>query len=176
MIHAYDNPVLADRALRAVRGYGKLAPDVAHALHMPSHIFVRVGSWQETIDWNVRSADSAKRHSTEGFMKQGYAHAVDYRVYVHMQKDEYAAAQKIIAQALAVPKHQNVFGVAYGLTAAQARNVLERDAWAAAAALPVRTPAYLSWKKFAQVEAISHFARGIGAARSGDAGCRTACS
>lgn len=78
-IHAYDNQELAPKALEIARGYDKIAPDVPHALHMPTHIFVRLGLWPETISWNIRSANAAKNQPLpDGSMSMHYAHALDY--------------------------------------------------------------------------------------------------
>ena len=167
LIHAYDSPPLAKLAEEASHSYGNLAPNVSHALHMPSHIFVRLGNWERTIYWNKRSAAAALNDADEvtGF---AYAHAVDYRVYAHLQRGETDEAKQAVADALAIKNHQDKFAAAYGLSAAQSRLALEREDWARAAELLVRHPASFSWDQLAAVEAITHFARGVGAARSGD--------
>lgn len=166
LIHAYDNPVLAERAVEIARGYDKLAPDVPHALHMPSHIFVRLGFWEDTIGWNRRSADVAKRQPVAGKISLHYAHAIDYLVYAHLQRGEDRAAREALAELDAVENQQDSFGGAYGVAAAKARYPLERARWDEAAALPVRVPDAFTWDNFPAVEAISHFARGLGSARS----------
>ncbi len=168
LIHAYDNPPLAERALEVARGYGQIAPDVPHALHMPSHIFVRLGLWEETIDWNKRSAAAAFRQPVDGATSTHYAHALDYLVYAHLQRGEEQIARSVIDSIHEPERYQDNFVVAYNLAAAQARYPLEREQWAEAAALAPRLPASLSWDRFPATEAISHFARGLGAARSGD--------
>lgn len=90
-IHAYDNPKLASRAVPVARGYDKLAPNVPHALHMPSHIFVRLGIWPDTIDWNIRSATVAEEQSSDA-MSLHYIHAVDYLIYAYLQQGQYSKA------------------------------------------------------------------------------------
>ncbi len=166
LIHAYDNPVLAARAVEIAREYDRLAPDVPHALHMPSHIFVRLGLWEDTIAWNARSANAAKQHPVNGAASLHYAHAMDYVIYAHLQRGEDQAARKALKELNAVARHQDNFVSAYGVAAARARYPLERAQWAEAVTLPIRVPTTLSWDKYPAVEAISHFARGLGGARS----------
>lgn len=166
LIHAYDNPVLAARAVEIARGYDQLAPSVPHALHMPSHIFVRLGLWQDTIAWNRRSADAAKRQPVGGKTSLHYAHAMDYLIYAHLQRGEDQNAKRALAELSAIGNHQDNFVSAYGVAAGQARYPLERARWAEAAMLPVRTPPTVAWDKYPAATAISHFARGLGAARS----------
>lgn len=163
IIHAYDHPPLAEKALGAARRYASLAPAIPHALHMPSHTFTRVGSWRESIETNRRSAEAARKSSTAG----EELHALDYQMYAYLQiaGDREAAAVRDHALTLV----QGAGGIAIGsvgagafaIAAIPARYALERGDWAAAAALPVR-PANTPF-----TEAMSHFARAIGAARSG---------
>lgn len=167
-IHAYDNPVLAERAVPVARGYDKLAPDVPHALHMPSHIFVRLGMWPEVIDWNTRSADAAKRQSPPDAISLHYAHAADYLIYSYLQKGQDKKAMKVLTELNEIANYQDSFASAYGVAGAQARYPLERMQWADAAALETRTHKDFKWDKYPQYEAITYFGRGIGAARSGN--------
>jgi Tfp pilus assembly protein PilF len=166
IIHAFDHPPLAARALQAARRYATIAPSAPHALHMPSHTFTRVGSWQESIETNIASAASAMRDGT--FAEA--LHAMDYQAYAYLQTGQDAAARRVMEDApkILAKLDVNVMGGAappvagfYAAAAIAARYALERGAWAEAAALQVRpTP-------FAQVDSITHFARAIGAARSG---------
>ncbi len=87
-IHAYDFPPLASKALRVARNYSKIAPEVPHALHMPTHIFTRLGYWKESIEWNKRSAAAAWKLPARGQISFHYFHALDYLVYAHMQRSE----------------------------------------------------------------------------------------
>jgi Tfp pilus assembly protein PilF len=167
-IHAYDNPALADRAERVAAGYDRLAPEVPHALHMPSHIFVRRGDWPGTIHWNERSAAAALEQPVGGVTSSHYAHAVDYLAYAFLQRGEDAAARDVVERMLAVPNIQPVLAAAYSFAAAPARDALEREQWSEAAALTPRAGAALPWERFAMAESITYFARGLGAARSGD--------
>jgi tetratricopeptide (TPR) repeat protein len=171
IIHAYDTPPLADKALVAARRYAALAPAVPHALHMPSHTFTRVGSWKESIETNRRSADAARK-SSGGAGEE--LHALDYQAYAYLQIAQDKAAKSVLDQALAVVGGSE--GVAAGaagtgafaIAAIPARYALERGAWAEAAALtprPANTPF---------TEGFTHFARAIGAARSGNPAAATA--
>ena len=167
-IHAYDNPALADRALTVARDYDDLAPDVPHALHMPSHIFIRLGHWPDAIDWNTRSAAAALRQPVGGMTSMHYAHALDYLAYARLQQGRDGEAHTVLDDVMAVTDFQPTFATAYAIAAVPARLVLERGRWAEAAALPVRTHGAFPWDRFPGAEAITHFARGLGAARSDD--------
>ncbi len=157
-IHAYDTPAIAKHGLDAARAYAKIAPDSPHALHMPSHIFTRVGHWQESADSNRTSADIAKKRNEV----HDYAHALDYVVYAYLQMARDKDAAKALAELSDIKAHGADFFVApFGLTAGPARYAIERSAWAEAASLPVQA------SKHAFVDAMTHFARAIGAARSG---------
>lgn len=168
LMHAYDNPELANKAKEIASGYGKLAPNVPHALHMPSHIFVRLGQWTDTISWNNRAAKAAIEQSGSEKISQQMAHATDYIVYAHLQRGEDDMAQQALDNALAIDQQQDSFAAAYGMVAAQARYALEREQWAEAARLPERFPDIFTWNKRPSVVAINQFARGLGSARSGD--------
>jgi hypothetical protein len=160
LIHSYDYPAIADRGVGAAHRYAKLAPDHPHALHMPSHIFTRLGTWQDSIDTNTRSA-AAARDEGNG---QEQAHAMDYLVYAYLQLGEDAKAQRVVADGLAIKTiNPAVFIGPYGQAAMPARYALERRSWKDAAALEEQP------SRFAFTAAITHFARGLGFARMGDA-------
>lgn len=167
-IHAYDVPPLASRALAVARSYGTIAPEIPHALHMPSHIFTRLGSWQESIEWNARSAKAAAGLPYHGEVSPHMFHALDYEVYAHLQLGEDKKAREIEAalDTLTGPLHVNGAS-AYALAAIPARIPLEDHHWEEAAAIPLPDTSYFPWKKFPQWEALTHYARGLGAARSG---------
>ena len=167
-IHAYDNPMLAERALGISRGYGMIAPDVPHALHMPTHIFVRLGLWDDVIEWNKRSARAALNQPVNGMTSLHYAHAIDYLVYGYLQKGQEKKAEQVLEKLNATDNFQNSFASAYAIAAAQARIALERSDWKTAAMLPVRSHEAFPWDKYPWFEAITYFSRGIGAARSGN--------
>jgi hypothetical protein len=162
IIHAYDVPPLADRALEAARRYATIAPSAPHALHMPSHTFTRVGYWQESIDTNIASAASAKREGTTA----EELHALDYQAYAYLQTGQDRAAGRLVAALPEVARRFDpsaIGGAAppsagfFALAAIPARYMLERGAWADALTLaPKATP-------FPYTDAMTHFARAIGA-------------
>ena len=168
IIHAYDNPKLAERAVDVARAYDKVAPDVPHALHMPSHIFVRQGIWSDVIKWNKRSAEAALRQSSEDEVSMHYVHALDYLTYAHLQRGKDKKAKKIAQKTMEVKKLQDHLGSAYSVAAAQARYNLEREEWDKAAQITLLSPNNFSLDKYPATQSMIHFAQGIGSARSGD--------
>lgn len=172
-IHAFDFPMLADRALEVCDNYGAIAPDVPHALHMPTHIFTRRGLWEKSIEFNRRSADAARKlGESAGAVSLHYAHALDYMMYAYLQRGQYRQADAVRRELLAQTgpyATANRAGIAFALAAAPARYALERHAWAEAAKLEVRQPAHFPWSdSFLHCDSIIQFARVIGAARSGE--------
>ncbi|WP_051560158.1 tetratricopeptide repeat protein [Marinobacterium jannaschii] len=168
IIHAYDNPELARQALQAARAYDKIAPDVPHALHMPSHIFVRLGHWVETVNWNLRSANAALNFPVGSFVSHHYPHAQDYLIYAYLQMANSTKARAALESIYVRTQYQPTFVSGYALAAMPARYQLERKQWAEAAILPIRKPTGFPWDKFPQVEAITYFARALGAVRNGN--------
>jgi hypothetical protein len=168
-IHAYDYPPLALDAERVARNYYKIAPELPHALHMPTHIFTRLGHWQASIDLNQRSSAAAKKIPVKGMISGQYFHALDYEVYAYLQLSEYKEAKEIadMLDSLSVPV-EPVPASAYSLAAVKGRVVLEYQEWEKAANLQLHSG--FPWQKFPQYEALIYFARGIGAGRSGDPG------
>jgi tetratricopeptide (TPR) repeat protein len=158
LIHLYDYPPIAEKGLEAARLYAKIAPAAAHAQHMPSHIFTRVGYWQESIASNVVAQRVAK--DAADFHDQ--LHSMDYLVYAYLQLGEDAKAKAVLDEMEAVTGFTETFLPGpYALAVSPARYAIERADWKAAANLQVRpTP-------LAHVEAITHFARALGAARLG---------
>jgi tetratricopeptide (TPR) repeat protein len=171
MIHSFDYPELAQLALPAALAYSKIAPSAPHALHMPSHIFTRLGMWRESIASNIASADAARAwmaRTHPGATAFDALHAMDYLEYAYLQIGEDAKAREVLDQTTKVTSFDvPAFSAGYALAAIPARYALERRAWKEAAALTV-TPAAFPWDKYAYAEAIVHFARAVGAARSGD--------
>jgi hypothetical protein len=163
IIHAYDHPPLAARALDAARRYAKIAPDAPHALHMPSHTFTRVGAWEDSIESNRASAAAARRADSPGEV----LHALDYQAYAHLQLAQDRAAKAVLeemeaAVAAMAPRDVYLSVGRFAQAAIPARYVLERGAWREAAALePVASAP--PW-----VVAVTHYARALGAARRGD--------
>lgn len=174
LIHGYDYPALAQLALPAARSYARIAPSSAHAQHMPSHIFTRLGLWQEAIRSNLDAQAAAKAYAVRHHMPGAWdeqLHAMDYLAYAYLQGAQDKKAWAVVEE---LSKIQRVdppnFKVAYAVSAIPARYALERRHWSDAAKLPVH-PLNIQtfpWEKFRWAEAHIHFARGIGAAHTGD--------
>lgn len=169
VIHAFDHPPLAARALPAARRYARIAPDAPHALHMPSHTFTRVGYWEDSIATNLASAAAARKAKSAAET----LHALDYQVYAYLQTGQDTAARRVLGELQAIMQEVDTaeqYGqVGYYATAAiPARVALERAAWAEAAALTPRASG------FAFIDAMTYFARAVGAARSGQPAAATA--
>lgn len=159
LIHLYDYPAIADKGLDAARRYAKIAPASAHAQHMPSHIFTRVGSWSESIASNVEAARVAKADKEA----HDQLHAMDYLVYAYLQLGQDNKAKAVIDDMTNVTGFTETFLPGpYALAVSPARYAVERGDWKAAAALQVRP------SPLANVQAITYFARALGAARSGN--------
>ena len=171
IIHSVDYPSLAELGLPAARAYARIAPDAPHALHMPSHIFTRLGLWDDSIASNIASTKSAmaqaqRLHGGGGSFDQ--LHAMDYLVYAYLQQAKDTSARKVLAEIQEMTRlDENQFAAAYAFAASPARLALERHDWRAAAALEVK-PAWFPWNRFRNAEALVHYARAIGAARAGD--------
>ncbi len=159
LVHAYDYPAIAGRGLPAARLYAKIAPNHPHALHMPSHIYTRLGMWQDSIDNNRRSVAAARAEGNG----QERAHAMDYLVHAHLQLGQDAEAKRVVSEIPAITGiNPAIFIGPYGTSAMPARYALERRAWAEAAKLQP------SPSRFPFTEAMTHFARGLGLARVGE--------
>ncbi len=158
LIHLYDTPALAEKGLAAARRYAKVAPGAAHAQHMPSHIFTRVGYWQESIASNIESSRVAKEAAD--FHDQ--LHSMDYMVYAYLQLGQDSKAKAVLDNMNAVTGFTETFLPGpYALAVSPARYAVERGDWKAAAELQVRP------SPLASVQAITYFVRALGAARSG---------
>jgi tetratricopeptide (TPR) repeat protein len=159
LIHAYDNAELAQRGLPAARAYSKIAPSAPHALHMPSHIFTRLGLWDDSIASNLAASEAARKAGDIGEQ----LHAMDYLVYAYLQSGRDADAARVVAQ-LKGMQNLNVggFKTGYAATAIPVRYVVERGQWAEAAEI-LTPPA----STLPQVAVIAIWARGLGLARSG---------
>jgi len=170
MIHAFDYPALAADALPAARAYSKIAPSSPHALHMPSHIFTRLGLWQESIESNLASAEAgrqlvAKRHP--GAVSYDTMHALDYLEYAYLQIGDEDGARRVLEEAAAARAFdEGTFAAGYAIAAIPARWTLERRDWKGAAGLTA-SAVELPWDRFVYAPAITQFAKAMGAARSG---------
>ncbi len=169
IIHSYDVPALAPRALRAAERYAAIAPAAPHALHMPSHTFTRVGSWQASIDTNIASAAAARRLGSTA----EELHASDYQMYAYLQTAQDGAARQLLQSLPEIASRfdpKAIGGAApasagyFAMAAIPARWVMERGAWAEAATLERRSSG------LPYADALTEFARAIGAARAGDVG------
>lgn len=171
LIHTYDYAELAEKGLPAARAYARIAPSVPHALHMPSHILSRVGLWREMVDSNRASYLAAKselKETTLGIGTYDALHAMDYMVFAHLQQAQDKAAKAFVDEVAAISRvNVENFIAAYAFAAIPVRFALERGDWKEAAALKL-SPDDLAWSKFPLAEAILVFARGLGAARTGD--------
>jgi tetratricopeptide (TPR) repeat protein len=169
MIHAFDYPPLARDALPAARAYAKIAPSSPHALHMPSHIFTRLGLWQESIASNLASAAAgrelvARRHP--GAASFDTLHALDYLEYAYLQIGDDKDARGVLEEAATARTFDEAqFAAAYALAAIPARWTLERHDWKGAASLEPSS-VQMPWERFAYAPAITAFAQALGAARS----------
>ncbi len=167
-IHADDVTGRAHQNLHVVEAYGEVAPHVPHALHMPSHIYVRLGEWPEVIEWNRRSAEAALEHPAGDRVSFHHIHALDYKLYGFLQRGDDRQARDVLERALATGPYQEDFAAAFHLAIMPARYALERRDWAAAAALEPGSPDYLAWDRYDWPRAISWFARGMGSVMTGD--------
>jgi tetratricopeptide (TPR) repeat protein len=166
IIHCYDNPVLAAQGLDAARAYAKIAPASAHAHHMPSHIFTRVGSWDESIASNSRSAEiaaAAETTSQNGEARDQRLHALDYLEYAYLQSGRVALGKTVVDQMQSLPPVAGLTHTGdYALAAVPARYAIELGNWKDASDLSVRTEG-VPW-----TQAITWMAVGLGSARSGN--------
>ncbi|MDB5620273.1 hypothetical protein [Tardiphaga sp.] len=158
LIHLYDYPAIAARGLPAALRYATIAPVAPHAQHMPSHIFTRVGYWNESIAANTASVQAAKADKEIG----DQMHGQDYLVYAYLQLGQDKQARKVIDEVEAGQFGADAFGAAFSRAAAPARFMIERGDWKGAANLDVKP------SKFPHVMAVSYFARALGAAHSGN--------
>jgi hypothetical protein len=163
LIHSYDYPPLAHLGLPAAQRYAAVAESAPHALHMPSHIFTRLGHWQASIDANRTSAQAAGE-------PRGRLHAMDYLTYAYLQMGRDEEAGQIVEEVAALREIRNeTLGIAYAIAAIPMRYALERGRWADAAGIEL-SPAEpdFAWARFPNAEAVNAFGRGLGAARVGD--------
>src|SRR5438093_3855193 len=171
LIHSYDYPALAERGLAAARSYGSIAPWVPHALHMPSHIFTRLGMWEESIAANRSSAYAARPYPAMRHREATEAeelHALDYMTYSYLQEGQDNKAKEIVDFVATVRKTnpELEFSAAYALAAIPSRYALERNAWSEAATLTV--PELPHWSSFPSFEALIEYSHALGRAHTGD--------
>lgn len=172
IIHNYDNPTLAQKGLETARRYASIAPSSAHAQHMPSHIFTRLGIWEESINSNLQSTESARCYAEAAELSGSYfeeLHGIDYLVYAYLQKGDNANAQlqyNLIKERKKFHP-QMLMASTYPLAAIPARLALENKDWERATNLELQD-IELDWNQFPWQEAIHHFAVALGAANTKD--------
>ena len=178
LIHAYDYPQFAERALPAAKSYASIAPWVPHALHMPSHIFTRLGMWNEAVESNRASAEASRAYAKirqRDATEAEELHALDYMAYSYLQEAQDKKAKEIVDFAATVRKTnpEMEFSGAYALAAIPTRYVFERNDWEAASQLKI--PDIPHWQSFPFMEALIEYGHALGRARTGDlAGARKA--
>jgi tetratricopeptide (TPR) repeat protein len=179
LIHANDVPGREHDSLEVTHKYSEVAPRNPHALHMPTHIYTRLGEWDSVISGNLQAAEAALEHPAGEhgeLVWDEFAHAIEYLVYAYLQKGMHHEAAAQLRRLLATRNLEPTFKTAFHLASTQARYALERRAWSEAVALRPWEPAMLDWNRFAWPEAITHFARGFGAAHLNDLEAATASS
>jgi tetratricopeptide (TPR) repeat protein len=170
LIHANDVPGREAESLEIVRKYETIAPRNAHALHMPTHIYTRLGDWDGVIRGNLRAAEAALEAPAGDrgeFVWDEFPHAIEYLVYAYLQKGEDEKAEAQLQRLHATARLEPTFKTAFHLASTQARYALERHAWSEAVLLVPRDPPTLDWDRFMWPEAVTWLARGVGAARLG---------
>ncbi len=170
LVHANDVPGREREQIEITRKYEAIAPRNPHALHMPTHIYTRLGDWDAVVRGNQRAAEAALEHPAGErgeFVWDEFAHAIEYLVYAYLQQgaDEKAAGE--IRRLRETPRLEPTFKTAFHIASTQARYTLERRAWKEAAQLVPREPASLPWDRFAWPEAVMQFARGMGSVHVG---------
>lgn len=171
LVHANDVPGRERELLEVTRKYDQIAPNNPHALHMPTHIYTRLGEWDGVVQGNLRAADAALLHPAgeKGeLVWDEFAHAIEYLVYAYLQQGADGEASKQLLRLQGTAQIEPSFKTAFHLASTQARHALERRAWHEATQITPRAPAYLNWDRFPWAESISHFAKGLGAVHVGE--------
>ena len=170
LVHANDVPGRERELLEITRKYERVAPHNPHAIHMPTHIYTRLGDWNGVIRGNLRAAQAALDYPAGDhgeFVWDEFCHAIEYLVYADLQRHDYAAAAAQLQRLRTTKRLEPSFKTAFHLMSTQARYALERRAWNEAAQIVPRQPANLNWDRFTWPEAIARFARGLGFAHLG---------
>src|SRR5882724_158920 len=170
LVHANDVPGRERELLEITRKYELVAPHNPHAIHMPTHIYTRLGDWNGVIRGNLRAAQAALDYPAGEhgeFVWDEFCHAIEYLIYAYLQKHDYAAAAVHLRRLRTTQRLEPSFKTAFHLMSTQARYALERRAWNEAAHIVPRQPTNLNWDRFTWPEAIARFARGLGAAHLG---------
>jgi len=171
LVHASDVPGRERQLLAITRKYDSIAPNNPHALHMPTHIYVRVGDWDGVIRGNLRAAKAALQYPAgeKGeFIWDEFCHAMEYLIYGYLQKGDERSAAAQLHRLQSTKRLEPSFKTAFHLMSTQARVALERHAWKEATQIKLREPAELDWDRYPWAEAVGRFARGLGAAHLGN--------
>lgn len=166
LVHANDVPGREHELLEITRKYDALAPNNPHALHMPTHIYTRLGEWDAVVRGNLRAADAALLHPAgqrSELVWDEFPHAIEYLVYAYLQQGADKQAEAQLHRLQGTARMEPTFKTAFHLASTQARYALERHAWGEAAKIVPRSPDYLDWDRFMWAEATARFARGLGA-------------
>ncbi len=167
LVHANDVPGRERELLEITRKYERIAPNNPHALHMPTHIYTRLGDWDGVVRGNLRAANAALKYPAGDkgqFVWDEFCHAIEYLVYAYLQKGDYRKAAAQLRRLQTTARLEPSFKTAFHLMSSEARYALERHDWARASKIEPRQPASLDWDRFTWPEAIARFARGLGAA------------
>lgn len=170
LVHANDVPGREHELLEVTRKYDSIAPNNPHALHMPTHIYTRLGDWDGVVKGNLRAAEAALQHPAgeKGeLVWDEFPHAIEYLVYAYLQQGADNEAQRQLERLHGTRRLQPTFKTAFHLASTRARYTLERRAWEEAAKLDPRTPTHLEWDRFMWAEATARYARGLGNAHLG---------
>jgi tetratricopeptide (TPR) repeat protein len=173
LVHSSDVTGRERESLEITRKYDAVAPRNPHALHMPTHIYTRLGEWNSSINGNLRAADAAieiPAGDKGQYVWDEFPHAIEYVVYAYLQRGMDDSALTQLRRLEGTQRLEPTFKTAFHLASSRARYALERRDWALAARTTPREPSSLAWDRFPWAEAIAMFARGLGAARLGDAG------
>ena len=167
LVHANDVPGRERELLEITRKYELVAPENPHAIHMPTHIYTRLGDWDGVIRGNLRAANAALKYPAGDngqYVWDEFCHAIEYLIYAYLQKGDYRNAAAQLRRLQTTPRLEPTFKTAFHLMSTKARYALERHDWAGAMKIDPRQPANLDWDRFTWPEAIARFARGLGAA------------
>jgi tetratricopeptide (TPR) repeat protein len=167
LVHANDVPGRERELLEITRKYERAAPRNPHALHMPTHIYTRLGDWDGVIRGNLLAAEAALEHPAGEhgeYVWDEFPHAIEYLVYAYLQKGDVEDATAQVRRLWSTERLEPTFKTAFHLSSTKARYALERKDWAEAASIPARVPEGLDWDRFPWAEGVSVFARGLGAA------------
>lgn len=170
LVHANDVPGREHSQLNVTATYAAVAPRNPHALHMPTHIYTRLGDWQRVIGGNIKAAEAALETPAGEhgeYVWDEYPHAIEYLVYAYLQRGMDDSAAAVTKTLRATPNVEPTFKTAFHLASTQARYVLERRAWGEAAMIDPRAPSTIEWDRFPWAEGIGQFARGMGAVHLG---------